>query len=46
MNNLVSQGVIDVHVPLMDIPGSYSAQFEHVCPSFLHPLFPICHGVG
>lgn len=34
MNNLDSQGIVDVHTPLMDIEGSYSAQFEHVC--FLH----------
>ncbi|OAP58840.1 methionine aminopeptidase 2-1 [Fonsecaea erecta] len=29
MNSLVSHGIVDAHVPLMDIPGSYSAQFEH-----------------
>ncbi|PLN86201.1 peptidase [Aspergillus taichungensis] len=29
MNNLVSKGVMDVYPPLMDISGSFSAQFEH-----------------
>ncbi|KAJ5113606.1 methionine aminopeptidase 2 [Penicillium angulare] len=29
MNSLVSQGVVDRYPPLMDIEGSYSAQFEH-----------------
>ncbi|KAJ5157147.1 Methionine aminopeptidase [Penicillium canariense] len=29
MNNLVSQGVVEMYQPLMDIEGSYSAQFEH-----------------
>lgn len=38
MNNLVSQGVIDVYPPLMDIEGSYSAQFEHVC--LTRPISP------
>lgn len=30
MNNLASQGIVDVYPPMMDIEGSYSAQFEHV----------------
>lgn len=30
MNNLASQGVVEVYPPLMDVKGSYSAQFEHV----------------
>ncbi|KAK9388249.1 peptidase M24, structural domain-containing protein [Lipomyces mesembrius] len=30
MNNLASQGVVEVYPPLMDIEGSYSAQFEHL----------------
>jgi methionyl aminopeptidase len=30
MNYLVSQGVVESYAPLMDIEGSYSAQFEHV----------------
>ncbi|KAJ5777436.1 hypothetical protein N7520_000682 [Penicillium odoratum] len=29
MNSLISQGVVDLYPPLMDIEGSYSAQFEH-----------------
>lgn len=36
MNNLVSQGVVEMYPPLMDIEGSYSAQFEHVCSFPLH----------
>lgn len=30
MSHLVQQGVVEEYVPLMDIKGSYSAQFEHV----------------
>jgi methionyl aminopeptidase len=30
MNCLVQQGIVEEYVPLMDIKGSYSAQFEHV----------------
>lgn len=30
MNHLASQGLVEVYPPLMDIEGSYSAQFEHV----------------
>ncbi|KAL5336292.1 MetAP 2-2 [Aspergillus crustosus] len=29
MNSLVQHGVVDVYAPLVDIKGSYSAQFEH-----------------
>lgn len=29
LNCLVSNGVLESYAPLMDIPGSYSAQFEH-----------------
>ncbi|KIW88919.1 methionine aminopeptidase, type II [Cladophialophora bantiana CBS 173.52] len=29
MNCLVSNGIVEPHLPLMDIEGSYSAQFEH-----------------
>ncbi|KIW28671.1 methionine aminopeptidase 2-1 [Cladophialophora immunda] len=29
MNCLVSNGIVESYEPLMDIPGSYSAQFEH-----------------
>jgi methionyl aminopeptidase len=30
MKTLISQGIVDVHVPLSDVAGSYVAQFEHV----------------
>lgn len=30
MNDLANKGVVEVYEPLLDIPGSYSAQFEHV----------------
>ncbi|PGH04627.1 methionine aminopeptidase, type II [Helicocarpus griseus UAMH5409] len=30
MNNLISSGVIESYAPLVDIKGSYIAQFEHV----------------
>ena len=30
MNYLISQGVVEMYPPLLDIEGSYSAQFEHV----------------
>ncbi|KAL4748857.1 MetAP 2-2 [Aspergillus terricola var. indicus] len=29
MNTLVQHGVVDVYAPLVDVKGSYSAQFEH-----------------
>ncbi|KAL3456505.1 MetAP 2-2 [Aspergillus heterothallicus] len=29
MNSLVNQGIVDVYPPLIDVKGSYSAQFEH-----------------
>lgn len=29
INSLVANGVLETYPPLMDIPGSYSAQFEH-----------------
>ncbi|KAK9436991.1 Peptidase M24A, methionine aminopeptidase, subfamily 2, binding site [Metarhizium brunneum] len=29
INYLVSNGILDDYAPLMDVPGSYSAQFEH-----------------
>ncbi len=32
MNCLVSNGIVEPYEPLMDIEGSYSAQFEHVSP--------------
>lgn len=30
MNSLVSNDLVEVYRPLMDVEGSYSAQFEHV----------------
>lgn len=30
MNSLISNGIVDSYQPLADIPGSYTAQFEHV----------------
>jgi hypothetical protein len=30
MNSLIKAGVVEEYVPLCDIKGSYSAQFEHV----------------
>lgn len=35
MNTLVQHGVVDVYAPLVDVKGSYSAQFEHVCFPFV-----------
>ncbi|KAI9829773.1 MAG: hypothetical protein M1819_006010 [Sarea resinae] len=29
LNNLVSSGIVDSYPPLVDVKGSYSAQFEH-----------------
>jgi hypothetical protein len=36
MKSLIEQGVVECYEPLVDIPGSYVAQFEHVSD------FPIC----
>lgn len=30
MNSLIANGIVEPYKPLMDIKGSYSAQFEHV----------------
>lgn len=30
MRSLVSNGIVNVYEPLVDVPGSYVAQFEHV----------------
>ncbi len=35
MSHLVQQGVVEEYVPLTDIKGSYSAQFEHVGSSMV-----------
>lgn len=41
MKSLIDQGIVEYYEPLVDIPGSKVAQFEHV--SELHPLriFPV-----
>jgi methionyl aminopeptidase len=33
LNSLVNHGILDMHAPLTDVPGSMVAQFEHVGPS-------------
>ncbi|QLL31576.1 hypothetical protein HG536_0B04400 [Torulaspora globosa] len=35
LNNLVRQGIVQDYPPLSDVPGSYTAQFEHTI--LLHP---------
>lgn len=30
MRSLVSNGIVDCYAPMVDVPGSYVAQFEHV----------------
>lgn len=35
MNSLISHGIVQMYPPLVDIPGSYTAQFEHVCTELL-----------
>ena len=30
MRNLIDNGIMDSYAPLVDIKGSYTAQFEHV----------------
>ncbi|KAJ4366486.1 hypothetical protein N0V83_008122 [Neocucurbitaria cava] len=34
MRSLVQSGLIECYEPLVDVPGSYIAQFEHVSPKF------------
>lgn len=36
MRNLIDNGIVDAYAPLVDIKGSYTAQFEHV--SFAAPV--------
>jgi hypothetical protein len=36
MRNLISHGIIETYAPLNDIPGSYTAQFEHVRKPILY----------
>ncbi|CAG8254650.1 unnamed protein product [Penicillium salamii] len=35
MNHLASNDIVEVYRPLMDVEGSYSAQFEHACTILL-----------
>ncbi|KAL2867891.1 peptidase [Aspergillus lucknowensis] len=39
LNNLVQSGIVQDYPPLCDIKGSYTAQYEHVCP-FYSPYSP------
>lgn len=42
----MSKGILEAHPPLMDIKGSYSAQFEHVCLPLISDCFAIlCHSM-
>ena len=34
MRNLIDNGIVESYAPLVDVKGSYTAQFEHV--SFLN----------
>lgn len=38
MNSLISNGIVDTYAPLVDIKGSYTAQFEHVSSEFPYLL--------
>lgn len=40
MRNLADNGIIDVHAPLVDIKGSYVAQFEHVSFLIFSEMYP------
>ena len=36
MKNLIDNGIVESYAPLIDVKGSYTAQFEHVVfPSLL-----------
>jgi hypothetical protein len=41
MRNLIDNGIVESYAPLIDIKGSYTAQFEHV--SFLSCMTQILH---
>lgn len=43
LNCLVNNGVLDSYAPLVDIKGSYSAQFEHVSLSMFLPRSSIAN---
>jgi len=32
MHSLVKNGIVEAYAPLVDVPGSQIAQFEHVSP--------------
>jgi hypothetical protein len=34
LNNLVSSGIVEAYPPLVDVKGSYTAQYEHVSTDF------------
>jgi methionyl aminopeptidase len=36
MNSLINHDIVTMYPPLVDIAGSYTAQFEHVC---IEPAF-------
>lgn len=36
MKSLLAEGIVDYYEPLVDVPGSYVAQFEHVCGSEIY----------
>ena len=40
LNNLVQGGLVQAYPPLVDIKGSYTAQFEHVRASSLRGHMP------
>lgn len=45
LNNLVQSGIVEAYPPLCDVKGSYTAQFEHVSPSFFSPArVPVVQG--
>lgn len=38
MRKLTQSGIVNVYAPLVDVQGSYTAQFEHVSQIFLYKL--------
>lgn len=44
LKNLCDAGVVDAYPPLVDIKGSYTAQFEHTL--YLHPTRKEVMSVG
>lgn len=35
MKNLIDNGIVESYAPLVDVKGSYTAQFEHVWLPFV-----------